>query len=271
MVASVGGNKGNNVLNALGKAQKDKESFLEKLASGKRINKSQDDAAGLAIVAALEAEGATSRIAIRNTQDTASAISIAEGAMGQMTDMNTRMQELALQASNGVLSDEQRAPLVAEFNQLKQELERVTATTEFNGKNLLNGDSIRTQVGTDASSNSQIEVPGLDVPGLNSTLSGLDISSAATAQSALSGLSNYGQSITSARGQLGAASSRLDMARENLQTAELASEQAASRIRDVDVASTSANLVASNIRSSAGVALAAQANQTASNVLNLLQ
>ncbi|RMD85037.1 MAG: flagellin FliC, partial [Candidatus Dadabacteria bacterium] len=119
-------------------------STLQRLASGKRINKASDDAAGLAIADALARDAAVLEQGNRNIQDGVSFSQIAEGAMEQIQNNNTRIAELATQAANGTLTDEQRASLNQEAQALKQENERILQTTQFNGTNVFSGASIDT-------------------------------------------------------------------------------------------------------------------------------
>jgi len=271
MVSGIGSSdsKGGLIRN-LAQAQKSKESAFEKLSSGKRVNRASDDAAGLAIISALEADVSQQRQISRNVGDFESLVSIADGATEQVGNITSRLQELATQSANGTLSDTQRSALNNEFQALKQEIGRIAETTEFNGTKPLQGTTLSAQVGTDAGANSQISVSGVDVSGLASSLDSLDISTSAGALASLAPLDNFSSNVSSKRGELGAASARLQAAKQNSEQSAISSEQAASAIRDVDVADQAAKLVSANIRSNAGVALAAQANQSAANVLRLL-
>ena len=271
MVASIGGNGKGNLLGNLNQSNQEKENLFNQISSGKRINKANDDAAGLAIVAALEANVAQLEQATRNNQDAVSAINVAEGAASQVTEITSRMQELAMQSANGTYSDEQRAVNAQEFNALRDEISRITSTTEFNGKKLLGGDDLVAQVGTDSGADSQISVQGVNLASKLSGLSSLDISSQAGAQASLQALQDVNSQIASSRGELGAVTSRLQAAEANAASSAINSEEAAARIRDVDVADSTAKLTAANIRSQVGVALQAHQNLTTSNVLDLLR
>lgn len=245
---------------------------FKKLASGSRINSASDDAAGLAIAEALGANAATLQVANRNTQDAQSAIEIADGAISQVGDIGSRLKELATQASNGTLSDTQRAALQTEFSELSQEIGRITNTTEFNGIKLVTGDEVTAQVGSDSSADSQIKVPGTSIATASSDVASQNISTQAGAQAALAKVDTLIQQASQSRGQLGASSSRLSVA-ESANSSRYQNVRAAeSRIRDVDVAEESAKLTSAQIRTNAATAISAQAGKlNANNVLKLLK
>ena len=149
------------LIGSLNKNTKQLEGLFEKISSGKRINRASDDAAGLAIVDALESDVKTLDQASRNASDGISQIAIADGATSSISDINTRLQELASQASNGTLSGTQRGSLNSEFQQLTQERDRIISSTEFNGVKVFNGSSTNIQVGNGSDSNSQVSIPSL--------------------------------------------------------------------------------------------------------------
>lgn len=272
MAISLKGNDGvssiqRNLNNSLSKLRESNE----KLSSGKRINRASDDAAGLQIVAQLEAEIATSRSASNNVGYGAALANIAEGAYEQAGSITGRMAELATQASNGTLSDGQRAALNNEFQSLSTELDRISATTTFNGQQVL-GSSNDIQVGTDGSANSKITVNISAVTSSSLGLSGASIATQAGAQAALDLAKTANESVAGSRSEIGAAENRLSVALSNLQSSVANNEEAASRIRDADISQVAADRVSYNIRSQASVALLAQASQSnANSVLRLLQ
>ena len=124
---------------------------LVALASGSRFTSASVDAASQAIAAELGQSITRLGRASQNVGDAASALNIADGAVSQIQDMSGRLQELAVQSANGLYSDEQRSALQAEFTSITQEIQRITETTQFNGQQLLSGESISVQVGTDGS------------------------------------------------------------------------------------------------------------------------
>lgn len=236
-----------------------------KLSSGSRITRPSDDAAGLAIASALDAQQSVSAVGIRNAGDTISALSIAEGAAGQVSDILTRQGELAAQAANGTLSDDQRKSLDNEFQQLSQEVNRITQTTEFNGTKLLSGDGIDTQVG-----DSTVSAATPNISQVASSLVGVSISNASDAASTLDKISQLSGQVSNELSNVGASTSRLGTAIQNLDSARVNDATASSRIRDADVAKEVADLTRNQILAQSGVALDAQSKLTSANVLRLL-
>jgi flagellin len=256
----------------------------ERLSSGLRINRAKDDAAGLSIAESLKSDSRVAAVAVRNANDGISVISIADGAMNEITNILSRLAELAQQSANGVYSNTQRSALNLEFSVLLSEVERIAYTTEFNGLRLLSGGAeVNFQVGFDGSSLSQISFSGVDA-----TLAALGLATQGTsipnfsiiadttsesqvaARSALDAIKSAITSITRNRGTLGAAESRLDLSIKNLMVARENFLAAESAIRDVDVAAESAELTRLNILQQAGAAVLGQANQQPQLALQLI-
>jgi flagellin len=261
------------------------EQTFERLSSGQRINRASDDAAGLAISASLRSDIRLATTALRNVNDGISLISIADGAMGEITSVLQRMAELAEQSANGTLSTRQRSPLQAEFDALAQEIERISSTTNFNGLPILSGAAnIILQVGIRADTNSRITISGVEStlesillarPGsanLIYSINGITVADAQVAsRTALDAVYAAIQEVGVRRGLLGAAESRLNSTISNLSSAREALEQADSRIRDADIATESANAIRLKILQEAAAAILAQANQQPALALRLLQ
>ena len=258
---------------------------FQRLSSGLRINRSTDDAAGLAIAESLRGDTRIATVSIRNASDGMSIIAITDGAVGQITMILARLIELSEQSANGAYSNVQRSALQNEFSALMSEIERVAHTTTFNGQQLLSGGSeMAFQVGFDGSSLSQISYSGIQAtlaslglaaPGSSVPMYSLNAANPqeaqAAAQLAIDALRAAVTSVTRNRGTLGAAESRLQttirdlsVARENFQGAE-------SAIRDVDVAAESAELARAQVLQQAGAAVMAQANLQPRLVLDLLR
>jgi flagellin len=258
---------------------------FQRLSSGLRINRSTDDAAGLAIAESLRGDTRVAAVSIRNATDGMSIIAITDGAVGQITMVLSRLIELAEQSANGAYGNIQRSALQNEFSALLSEIERVAHTTTFNGQQLLSGGGeLAFQVGFDGTSLSQVTYSGIQATlaslGLaapNSSahmysLTGLTTQGAQdAARLAIDALKAAVTSVTRNRGTLGAAESRLQttirdlaVARENFQTAE-------SAIRDIDVAAESAELARNQVLQQAGTAVLAQANLQPRLVLDLLR
>jgi flagellin len=261
------------------------QTAYERLSSGQRINRAKDDAAGLAIAESLKADSRIATVAIRNANDGVSIVAITDGAIGEITNILSRLAELAQQSANGVFSTGQRSALQLEFTALMSEIERIALTTEFNGVKLLSGgSSVTFQVGFDGTSMSQITYSGVQA-----TLSALGLSGAGTsahtysvnansdieaqsaARLALDAINDAIVSVTRNRGTLGAAESRLEISIANLQTARENFTAAESRIRDADVALEAAELTRLSILQQAGTAILAQANQQPQLALQLLR
>lgn len=257
----------------------------ERLSSGLRITRAKDDAAGLAIAEALKADAKVASVAIRNANDGVSIVAITDGAIAQITNVLSRLAELAEQSANGVFANTQRSALQLEFAALMSEVERIALTTEFNGLNLLSGGGgVTFQVGFDGSSLSQISYSGVQATlaalGLAATntsihtysiLGGTDLESQSAARLALDAINTAITSVTRNRGTLGAAEARLDTTIKNLQVARENFTSAESRIRDVDVAEEAAELTRLSILQQAGTAILAQANQQPQLALQLLR
>lgn len=265
---AIGESKG--IGRALESASNALSKVFKQLASGKRINSASDDPAGLAIAKGLEAAVATLGQAQRNIADSTSSVEIADAALGSVSDITSRLSELAAQASNGTLSDQQRGALNIEYQQLSQEIQRIGATTEFNGTNLLTGDAFTSQVGIDSTANSQISIAGTNLASLAQSVTSQDITTQAGAQTALDQANAFIGTLAQARGQFGAVESRLERAYDNAGSAREKIAGAQSRIEDADIAQSAADKVANDIRQQTTTAIFAQANQTAKTVLQLL-
>jgi flagellin len=256
-----------------------------RLASGLRINRAADDAAGLAIAENLRAESTIATVAIRNANDAISVVTIADQAIGQIGNVLNRLSELAEQSANGIYDNTQRSALQNEFTALTSEVERIAVTTQFNGLRLLSsGENLTFQVGFDGSSVSQLSYSGvhatLQAMGLAAagsslctySISGATIAEAQSAsRAALEAISSALVSINRNRGNLGALESRLEVSISNLQVARENFKAAESRIRDVDVAQEATELTRLNILQQAGAAVLAQANQQPQLALQLLR
>ena len=256
----------------------------ERLSSGLRINRAKDDAAGLSIAESLKADSRIATVGIRNANDGISVIAITDGAIGQITNVLSRLAELAQQSANGVFSNGQRSALQLEFSALMSEVERIAVTTEFNGLKLLSGGgNIVFQVGFDGTSLSAITYSGVQAtlsslglsPGnssqhLYSITGATDVESQSASRIALDAIKTAITSVTRNRGTLGAAESRLETTIQNLTVARENFQAAESVIRDVDVAAESAELTRLTILQQAGTAILAQANQQPRLALQLL-
>jgi flagellin len=256
---------------------------LQRLSSGLRVNSAKDDAAGSAV-----AEGFTSAIrggnqSIRNANDGISVGQTAEGALGQIANNLQRIREIAVQASNGSISDTNRSQLQKEVDQLTQEISRIVQTTEFNGTKLLSGASTITfQVGFSGSSDNQVSVTTTDLAqsssaGLNSFSGGLTATGTVTvttsggASAAIAKLDQDISQIANIRATFGSVQNRFEAVVSNLQNYVENLSASKSRIIDADFAAETAQLTRNQILQQAGTAILAQANTVPQQALTLLR
>jgi flagellin len=257
---------------ALDNSQQSMRRSVERLSSGLRINRAQDDAAGLAI-----SERITSQIrglsqAMRNANDGVSMLQTTEGAMQEITNSLQRMRELAVQAANGTVSQKDKGSLQEEYAALAEEIDRITTSTEFNGTQVLTGSSsVTLQVGFQNAADNLITITMADLTALTSLAD--DIGADATgdaARAALAKLDADIDTITSERAKLGAVQNRLESTVRNVANVIENQSAARSRIRDADFAAETANLTRTQILQQAGTAMLAQANVIPQSVLQLL-
>jgi len=248
---------------------------MARLASGARINQASDDAAGLAISENMKAQIRGFRQANRNANDGISLVQIAEGGLNEISSMLTRLRELAIQAASDTIGENERQFTDLEYQQLKEEIERVALTTQFNGVPLLNGQGgiFDIQVGVQndqfndrISFDSSIANATLD----NLGVAELTISDKFSAQESLAFVDEALMMVNGARAHLGSFQSRLQSTSSNLSIAEENLTAANSRIRDADIAAESSNLAKSSILMQAATAVLGQANTQPQLALKLL-
>jgi len=249
---------------------------LEKLASGQRINRAGDDAAGLAISENLKAQIRGLGQAERNAQDGISLVQIAEGALQEVSNILIRLRELGVQAASDTIGSTERKFLNVEFEQLTSEVDRIANSTEFNKVPLLNGTGavFDIQIGTrndPISDRLTFDASSADV---NVAALGLNLASVADKISAQNSLSSIDQAIISVSGiraDFGALQNRLQSTVNNIAISVENLSAANSRVRDTDIASETAELTKNNILVNAGTSVLAQANGSTKNALQLIQ
>jgi flagellin len=211
----------------------------------------------------------------RNTNDGISMVQTAESALQEVTDIVSRMRELSVEASSGVLQATERAYLQTEFSALQDEIDRISDTNNFNGLQLSDGTNatVSVQVGVNNTANDRISVSLVDsnTAALAIDTGTIDLGSAANAQAAITALDTALDSVNDGRADLGAAQNRLTSAMNNLENYTENLVEAESRIRDVDFAAETADMTRNNVFSQAGVSVLAQANQSPQAALSLLQ
>jgi len=199
---------------------------FERLASGQRINRAADDAAGLAIVERFRAELNQLNQEVSNLQSGVNVVQTADGALGTQQDAVQRVRELALQASNGTLTDDQRAALNQEAQQLLEQIDETAANTEFNGRNLLDGSAANVDLGVEGGIQVNIEESTATSLGIN----GVDLSTQGGAQGAIEDLDSALNAIQRNRASIGAQENRFTRAIEVRQTESANAAEAESRI-----------------------------------------
>jgi flagellin len=253
----------------------DQRTAMSRLSSGFRINKSSDDAAGLAISENFKAQMRGFKQANRNANDGISLAQVAEGAMGEVANMLVRLRELAVQASSDTIGDNERYYVDIEYQQLKAEIQRVADSTKFNGVSLLNGKSglYDFQIGTQ--NNPYEDRISFDTAIGDTTLAGLGLTELnvldkLNSKHSLAFVDEAINKVNGARANYGALQSRLQSAGEYLMAADENYAAANSRIRDTDMAAESTALAKANILQQAGVSVLSQANNQNQLALKLL-
>lgn len=248
---------------------------LEKLASGSRINRAADDAAGLAISETMRGSIRSIRQDIRNASDGISMIQTAEGGMTEVSNILVRFRELSIQAATDTLGDVERGFIDKEVQQLRQEIDRIAASIEYNGKTLLlgEGDVLEIQVGIHNDPERDrfyYDVGKTDVTAARLGVDSISVADKTSAQNNLEVIDNAIRTVTENRAELGALQNRLQSSINSMQVYDENLSGARSRIYDVDMASETAELTKNNILSTAGTAVLSQANQNNLLALKLL-
>lgn len=252
------------------------QTSFNRLSSGFRINSAKDDAAGLAISESMITQIRSYTVAERNANDAISMVQTAEGALGEVQNIMGRMRELAMQGSNGSLTDKDRGYLNTEYQALKAEIYRIQGSAKFNGKQLL-GSSATTltfQVGLDNTASDQLSVTFGGFTGLSTILASTSSVAGSTTSASLAALSIIDSTmdiLSNERAKYGASMNRLEITTSSIATMRLNLSAANSRIRDVDVALETSTLARNQILSQAGVSVLSQANELPQLAMKLLQ
>ncbi|MEX3621442.1 flagellin Hag [Viridibacillus arvi] len=261
----------------LGNATNAQSKSMEKLASGLRINRAGDDAAGLSISEKMRGQIRGLDQASRNSQDGISLIQTAEGALSETHSILQRQRELIVQAGNGgTLQPEDIASIKAEITELNAELDGIASRTEFNGKKLLDGTFEEDfQIGANAGQQLSLKIEGTAGKGFNSTDLGVKAlapdGTGAKFDTDIALVDTAIKTVSATRSKLGANQNRLEHTISNLDNASENLTAAESRIRDVDMAKEMMEQTKNSILSQAAQAMLAQANQQPQGVLQLLR
>jgi len=244
-------------------------SVLEKLSSGKRINRAADDAAGMAISEKMKAQVNGLKMASRNALDGISLIQTAEGAMSEVHSMLQRMRELAVQGSNGIYNEDDLKSINDEIEQLVQEIDNIADTTKFNDKNICNTtDDIQLQIG--ANENETMKFKLKDIRSSELGVNSLNITDNSSASAAITTIDKAIKTVSESRSTLGAIQNRLEHTIANVDNASENLTAALSRIEDADMALEMSEFTKYNVLIQAGTAMLAQANQRPQTILQLL-
>lgn len=246
-----------------------------KLSTGERITRSADDAAGLAISENLKAQIRSYRQARRNADDGISLVQVAEGGLTEISGMMIRLRELAIQAASDTIGEPERQFTNLEYQGLKEEVERIAQSSEFNGRKLLNGTGGIFEIQVGSRNNPMEDRISFDSSSINATLAALGMMSETVttkelAQMSLASVDNAINKVNGARARLGALQNRLISTSNNLDVTDENFSAANSRIRDVDVASETAELAKNNVLAQSGTSVLAQANQATALALKLI-
>lgn len=260
------------------------QNSMSKLSSGERINKAGDDASGLAVSEKMRSQIRGLNQASRNIGDAVSFVQVAEGYLAETTDVLQRIRELAVQASNGVYSDEDRMQIQVEVSQLVAEVDRIASSAQFNGMNLLTGrfsrDSenvMQFQVGANVDQNIRAYIGTMTATALG--LKGIQgeegnqisIASPDEANTTIATLDEALKNVNKQRADLGAYQNRMEMAQKGINVAAENTQAAESRIRDADMAKEMVEYTKQQILSQASIAMLAQSNSQSQSVLSLLK
>ena len=257
---------------------------IEKLASGERINKAGDDASGLAVSEKLRSQIRGLNQAGRNIENGVSFLQTTEGYLQETTDILQRVRELAIQAANGIYSDEDRMQIQVEVSQLVSEVDRIASQAQFNGMNMLTGsfgrwDGAKTMqfhVGANVDQNVRVYIgtmtaTALGLKNADGDNEQISIATPDLANATLGAVDSALLRVTKQRADLGAYQNRFEMASKGVNVAAENMQAAESRIRDTDMASEIVDYTKNSILTQSGTAMLAQANSQTQNVLALLQ
>ena len=264
----------------------DLQKSMEKLSSGLKINRAGDDAANLAVSEKMRSQIRGLNQASKNVQNGVSFIQTTEGYLQETTDILQRIRELAVQASNGVYSDEDRMQIQVEVSQLVAEVDRIASSAQFNGYNMLTGrfaketdNSITFQVGANVDQNIKINIASATAESLGLRGKGQDgedgalvsVSDTETANRTLATIDEALKNVNRQRADLGAVQNRMELAAKGINVAAENMTSAESVIRDADMAQEMVDFTKNSILQQASVAMLSQANSQSQNVLSLLK
>jgi len=255
----------------------DLEKAMERLSSGKRLNSSRDDAAGMSVVTRMTSQIQGLNMAVRNANDGISMANTYDAAAEEVGNVLTRMRELAVQMSNGSYADADHDNADLEFQALNDEIDRISSSTRFNGVAIADGTVgtsgvVSIQVDeTDDASSANISITFTDLSAATLGVDGLDVTDTTNAGAAIADIDTALEDLNTSRATVGSVVNRIEHTVSVLMNTVQRTEEARSRIQDTDYAAESANLARANVLAQAGTAMLAQANQSPQYVLQLLK
>jgi flagellin len=263
---------------AFHQAQQSYAVSLERIATGRRINRAADDPAGLAISERMKAQIRGLRQASRNAQDAISLLYVADGALNETHAILHRLREIAVYSATGTLTEAEREALQLEFNELVGAIDDIGKNTQFNTINLLDGtrdenNPLMIQIGANAGQNTDIVIGDMRAGGLglvDSDGKPISVSTQEDADTAIGILDEAISKVSSQRSYLGAKVRRLEHTINNLENTALNLAEAESRIADADIALEVMNMAQAQMRMQAALAMIAQANVAQQMILKLL-
>ena len=284
--------------NSLSRTQSSLSNSMTRLSTGFRINSAMDDAAGLQIATRLKAQTSGMAVAMRNTQNSISMLQTAEGALDEVTNILTRMKDLATQGADGSSSDADRTAMQSEYDALTDELTNIVGNTSFGGTSLLSSKAdsklnaaVKFQIGASADETMTLDIGGatkalgvmhtklgavnsthtFGADGTVGTGTGGALATATAANTSITSLTDAIDAVATVRSSLGAAANRLDHVYNNLSNISTNTANATGRIMDVDFATESAKMTSNQMLMQAGTAMLKQSNSMSSMVMSLLQ
>jgi flagellin len=248
-------------------------SSLAKLASGSKITKASDDAAGLAISTRISSDVTTLQQAATNASQATSILQTADGGASNISDILARMKSLASQSASGTVTDSSRAYIQSEFSELTSQIDSIATGTRYSGQSLLDGTSsfasgVSVLVGSDASDTITVSIDSITSSALG--IASLDISTLAGATTALDTLDDAIDTVSAARAKIGAQESRFNFSASSISTQTENLQSANSAITDVDIAAEQAKLSSAEVKTQAAVSAESAANKMPQYLLNLL-
>ena len=260
---------------SLNKSNRELNKILQKLSTSLRVNQASDDASGLSISEQLRTQIRGFKAASQNVIDASSALAIAEGTGNEVSAMLQRQRELALQASNDTLSDQQRQAIDVEYQNITSEIDRITGAAQFNTQAVANGQGLGSgtaQIQAGANAGDQLPIPAINLNAAALGITGTSVIDRTSAQEAISKLDSALNNLNSQRSTIGSMMNRLESTQNNLSIAEINTQAAESVLRDQDMALGLAEMTRQRLMLESGASALSRFNEiNANNLYGLLK